>query len=63
MRAIRAEQQPEEPDARMEYVRLCGSRGLVTACGHPVGAVTVSGRADDDTKPYQECQEVADETE
>ena len=47
----------------MEYVRLCGSRGLVTACGHPVGAVTVSGRADDDTKPYQECQEVADETE
>ena len=47
----------------MGHVRLCGSRGLVTACGHPVGAVTVSGGAGDDTKPYQERQEVADETE
>ena len=47
----------------MVHVRLRGSHGLITVCGHPVGAVTVSGRAGDDTKPYQERQEVPDETE
>ena len=30
-----ASPQPEEPDARMGHVRICGSRGRVTARGHP----------------------------